>query len=105
MSQLVDDILTLLTDLEEGDPLDFGDVPLDEQDARRLIALSMAQLSEDLREKGISADSREVLALAVATRVMLDNLILNYRLLQQGGGPIPNAQQLINIIANRAPRA
>lgn len=104
MPQLVDVILDLLTDLEEGNPLDFGDVPFDEQDARRLIALSMAKLSEDLREKGISADSREVLALAVVTRVMLDNLLLNYRLLRQGGGPVPNAQQLLHAIANRVPR-
>jgi hypothetical protein len=94
-------ILTLLNDLEQGDPLDFGDMPLSEDAARNVVALSLAKFSEELVAQGVPAELREQLALAVATRVVLDNLALNYKLLVAGGAPDVTAEALLAGIAGR----
>lgn len=96
-----DTILSLLHELEQGDPLDFGDMPLSEDGARQVVALSLAKFSDDLAADGIPAELREQLALAVATRVVLDNLALNYKLLVAAGTPDVTAESLLAGIAGR----
>lgn len=99
------DILTLLLELEQGDPLDLGTLPLDEQQARKLVVLSMEKFSQDLAAAGIAADARETLALATAARLLLDNLKLNYRVLTASGAPAPDVQVLLRSISQpRSPR-
>lgn len=99
MAVSADDILCLLAELEQGDPLEFGETPVDEADARRLVALSMAKFSDDLAAQGIGAESREALALATAARVLLDNMRLHYQLLVKQGEPTPDANALLRAIA------
>jgi hypothetical protein len=101
MTVSADLILSLLHELEHGDPLDFGDMPLSEDAARNVVALSLAKFSQDLAADGIPAELREGLALAVATRVVLDNLALNFRLLVAGGVPDVNAESLLAGFASR----
>lgn len=101
MAASADTILSLLHELEQGDPLDFGDMPLSEDGARQVVALSLAKFSDDLAADGIPAELREQLALAVATRVVLDNLALNYKLLVAAGAPDVTAESLLAGIAGR----
>jgi hypothetical protein len=96
------DIQTLLAELEQGDPLDLGEVPLDEAAARRIVVLSMAKFSQDLAAQGMNAETREALALATAARVLLDNLKLHYQLLVKAGVPPQDAQSLLTDIAARS---
>jgi hypothetical protein len=104
MAVSADDIRTLLTELEQGDPLDFGDIPLQEESARQLVVLSMAKFSGDLEQEGLPAEAREALALATCARVLLDNLLLNYRVMTQSGTAAPNAHDLLMAIAGGRPR-
>lgn len=94
-------ILSLLHELEQGDPLDFGSMSLSEDAARRVVALSLARFSEQLAAEGIPAELREQLALATAARVVLDNLALHYQLLVATGAPATSAQDLLDGIAAR----
>jgi hypothetical protein len=55
----------------------------------------MAKFSADMASKGIPVETREALALAIATRVMLDNVMLNYRRIVQSGEPPPNVLELL----------
>ena len=101
MAHSADVILSLLHELEQGDPLDFGDMPLSEDGARKVVALSLAKFSDELAADGIPPDLREQLALAVATRVVLDNLAINYKLLISSGAPGVTAESLLAGIASR----
>lgn len=101
MANSADVILSLLHELEQGDPLDFGDMPLSEDGARKVVALSLAKFSDELAADGVPAELREQLALAVATRVVLDNLALNYKLLVSSGAPDVTAESLLAGIAGR----
>lgn len=102
MTVSANDVLTLLAELEQGDPIEFGELPLAEDEARRIVALSMAKFSEDLAREGVESELREALALATAARVLLDNLALHYRLLSRSGSTLPDAAQLLDSIAARA---
>lgn len=97
------DILTLLAEIEQGDPLDFGDLPLAEDTARELVTLSMAKFSADTASQGLGPESREALALAISARLLLDNLKLHYQVLTWDGQPAPDAGELLKAIASRAP--
>lgn len=101
MAVCVDLIMTLLQELEQTDSLDFGDMGVSEESARRVVALSLAKFSEDLAAGGIPPELREHLALATAARVVLDNLVLNYRLLVASGAPDTSADELLANIAAR----
>ncbi len=96
------DIHTLLLELEQGDPLELGEVPLDDEKARRTVVLSMAKFSQDLADKGLTAETREALALATAARVLLDNLKLHYQLMVKAGVAPADAQSLLADIAARS---
>jgi hypothetical protein len=96
-----EDILTLLSELEQGDPLDMEHIPIADDAARRLVALSLAKLSADLERQGMPPVAREALALSATARVMLDNMVLSYRLLSAAGAP-PDVEGLLKAIAQRA---
>ena len=95
MSAMVQDVLATMKFIEEGDPLDLGDLALDEVEARNLVALSMAKFSEDTERNGQGAAERELLALAVAGRVLLDNLRLHVQVLRLQGAVVPSAADLL----------
>jgi hypothetical protein len=101
MAATPDLILSLLHELEQGDPLDFGAMSLSEDAARQVVALSLAGFSERLAAEGIPAELREQLALATAARVVLDNLALHYQLLVATGAPATSAEDLLAGIAAR----
>jgi hypothetical protein len=87
-------LLTLMHDVEAGDPLDFGALSLDEAEARRLVALSMLKLRDDLA--ALPAEERELVLMASAGHLVLENLLLHYeRLTASGQGAEEAASALL----------
>lgn len=89
----------LMQEVEAEDPLDFGATPLDEAETRRLVALSMLKLRDDLAE--LSADERELVLMASAGHLVLENLLLHYeRLTASGHGAEEAASALLSRLRN-----
>jgi hypothetical protein len=78
-------LLTLMLDVEAGDPLDFGGLSLDEDDARRLVALSMLKMQADLDALDINPAERELVLMAAAAHLVLENLLIHVKYLQETG--------------------
>lgn len=78
-------LLTLMQDVESGDPLDFGALPIDEEEARSLVALSMLKMQAELDTLGISPPERELLLMAAAAHLVLENFLIHFRHLQASG--------------------
>lgn len=78
-------LLTLMQDVEAGDPLDFGAIPLDEAEARRLVALSMLKIRDDLAAINAPAEERELVLMASAGHLVLENMLLHYQRLTANG--------------------
>jgi hypothetical protein len=74
-------IRALLAELELEDPVDFEDLPVDENAARNLVVGHLAELREKLVADEVSGEMREALLLAAASRVILENLLLHVRAL------------------------
>lgn len=78
-------LLSLMSDVEEGDPLDFGILPIDEQEARKLVAMSLLKMQSDLDAHTTTAAEREMVLMASAAHLVLENFLLHLeRLIAQG---------------------
>jgi len=96
MSDLAAIVSTLLSDLEAADPVDFGDMPANDDETRRLVVTSLVKFHESLAQQGVPAQSREALALATAARLVLENMVLHYRLLKATGASVQSAQEILD---------
>ncbi|HZP86007.1 MAG TPA: hypothetical protein VFB54_04245 [Burkholderiales bacterium] len=85
MPESIERLLALMEEVEGGDALDFADLPVSEGDARRLVAASMLQMQEDLVRGGVGQDVRELVLLATAGHLVLENFLVHYRHLKQLG--------------------
>lgn len=82
----LDTLLTLMQDVESGDPLDFGPLTINEEEARRLVALSMLKLQTELDGQGITCQAdREMTLLAAAAHLVLENFLLHFQHLKDSG--------------------
>jgi hypothetical protein len=75
-------LMALMEEVEAGDALDFGEVPVEEADARRLVAAAMLEMQEDLVRGGVKRDLRELVLLATAGHLVLENFLMHYQRLK-----------------------
>lgn len=76
------ELLTLLTEIEAEDPIDYADLPFDEDGLRRLACLNVAELLESDAYSGLPYVEREQVVAATITRLVLENMVLSARLLR-----------------------
>lgn len=67
----VDIIVELAKEAEVGDPFDWGSAAISEDDAYRLVALSVAELEDN-----------PLVLKASLTKLIVENMVLNVRLLE-----------------------
>ncbi len=78
---------TLMSDIETTDPLDFSDLAIDEQGARRLMAHHFCELDGSLADAGLDAEARLAVMTAIAAHTMEANFLIHVqRLRDQGEG-------------------
>lgn len=80
-----DELLALMRDVEAEDPIDYADLPYDEEGLRRLVCAQICEISEQAQI--LDADARERVLLAVAAKLVLENMVLNLRLLKSEDRP------------------
>jgi hypothetical protein len=76
----------LMHEVEQEDPIDFADLPFDEQALRELVANHLCEMA-DAMEK-FSEEDRRLTLLAVAAKLVLENLVLHVQLLRRHGLPL-----------------
>lgn len=77
------ELVELIREVEAEDPIDYGDLPYAEDDLRHLVCDQIRGIAERAEELG-EEDYRSVL-LAVAAKLVLENLVLHIKLLQAQG--------------------
>lgn len=68
----VDMLVEIAKEVQHGDPFDWGDVSIDEDEAYRLMAANVLEMPQDLL----------VLA-GTITKLLVENMVLNYRLMDK----------------------
>lgn len=71
-------LLELLLEIEQQDPLDFTGLPFDADDMRMLACLNVVEMMESWRQ--LPEQDKEMIMAAAVVRLVLENLVLNARL-------------------------
>jgi hypothetical protein len=77
---------TLMADIEAEQPLDFADLSIGEEEARRLMAIHFCEMDQRLLEHGLDIQARLEIMAAVAAHTMVENMLLNLAQLRGGDG-------------------
>ena len=83
MTISVEELAELIREIEVEDPIDYGDLPYDEDELRRLVCQQIHEISDQAAQLG--EENRSTVLLAVAAKLVLENLVLHVRLLQRQG--------------------
>lgn len=77
------ELAALIRDIEAEDPIDYADLPYAEDDLRLLVCEQICDLAD--QTETFSEHDRQAVLLAVAAKLVLENLVLNVRLLRANG--------------------
>ena len=69
----------LMSDIEEGDPLDFSDLAIEAGRARALMANHFCALDNRLSDAGVAAEGRLAVMAAIAAHTMEANFLIQLR--------------------------
>jgi hypothetical protein len=78
-----EELAALIRDIEATDPIDYGDLPYDEDGLRRLVCDHIREIAD--RADQLGDESRQTVLLAVAAKLVLENLVLNVKLMRAHG--------------------
>ena len=81
-----EELAVLMQEVEVADPIDFADLPFNEQELRGLIANHLCEMADAL--ESVSPEDRNLALLAVAAKLVLENLVLHVQLLRRHGLPV-----------------
>lgn len=76
----------LMREVEQEDPIDFADLPFHEDELRALVANHLCEMAHNM--ENFSEPDRELTLLAVAAKLVLENLVLHVQLLRQHNIPL-----------------
>ncbi len=79
-------LAALMHEVELEDPIDFADLPFPEQDLRALVANHLCEMAASM--DSFSTEDRLLTLLAVAAKLVLENLVLHVQLLRRHGLPV-----------------
>ncbi|WP_426116240.1 hypothetical protein [Massilia sp. PWRC2] len=79
-------LAALMQEVELQDPIDFADLPFNETDLRELVAGHLCEMAATMEQ--FSSEDRVLTLLAVAAKLVLENLVLHLQLLHRHGLPL-----------------
>lgn len=90
----------LMKEVENEDPIDFADLPFKEDDLREIVAEHLCEIAERL--DSFSAEDKQLTLLAVAAKLVLENLVLHVQLLREHQIPLGReVEQLLQKIRKK----
>lgn len=95
------ELAALIREIEAEDPIDYADLPYAEDDLRLLVCGQIREIAEEAGRLG--EESRQTVLLAVAAKLVVENLVLHIRLLKaQGNAPEESAEALFRRLRGRS---
>lgn len=86
MSITAQELELLMQEVEKEDPIDFADLPFEEDELRGLIANHLCDMAGAMNN--FSEEDKQLTLLAVAAKLVLENLVLHIQLLRRHGVPL-----------------
>jgi len=90
----------LMREVEMEDPVDFADLPFDEEALRALVADRLIEMTGAMGS--FTEEDRYLSLLAVSAKLLLENLVLHVQLLRRDGVPLDdNSAALLRRLQGR----
>ncbi len=83
----------LMEEVEQEDPIDFADLPFNEHELRALIANHLCEMADAM--ENFSEEDKQLTLLAVAAKLVLENMVLNIQLLRRHGLPMSESTEAL----------
>lgn len=80
------ELADLIREIEYQDPIDYGDLPYDEEGLRQLVATHICDMADSI--EALSEEDRTNALLAVAAKLVLENVVLQVKQLKMQGALI-----------------
>ncbi|WP_244786935.1 hypothetical protein [Cupriavidus pauculus] len=96
-----DMLLQLMVEVEMADPIDYANLPFDDEALRALACRLIAERSIELEASGLSQEALVATLWASTAKLVLENIVLNARLLTLQGKP-EDARVLIDRISRQS---
>jgi len=93
MSITPQELQQLMTEVEREDPIDFADLPFQEGELRALIASHLCEMADAM--ESFSETDKQLTLLAVAAKLVLENMVLNIQLLRRHGLPMSDSAEAL----------
>lgn len=93
MSITVQQLAALIQEVEREDPIDFADLPFEEAALRTLVAEHLCEMAAAM--DSFSDEDRHLALLAVAAKLVLENLVLHVQLLRRQGVPMSDSAEAL----------
>lgn len=83
------ELAALMHEVELEDPIDFADLPFRDDELRELVANHLCEMAASM--ENFSVEDKMTTLLAVAAKLVLENLVLNLQLLRRHGQPVSDS--------------
>jgi hypothetical protein len=80
------ELAALMREVEREDPIDFADLPFKEDEMRELVAQHLCDMAAAM--ENFSSEDKQLTLLAVAAKLVLENMVLHVQLLRRHGLPV-----------------
>ena len=84
-----EELAALMREVEHDDPIDFADLPFKEDELRDLVANHLCEMAAAM--ENFSSEDKQLTLLAVAAKLVLENLVLHVQLLRRHGLPVSDS--------------
>jgi hypothetical protein len=88
-----EELAAMIREIEVEDPIDYADLPYDEDALRLLVCNQVRSIVEQAGD--MDEDNRQMLLMTVAAKLVLENMVLNIRLLQLQGGAFDDSSEAL----------
>jgi hypothetical protein len=88
VTDLVGNLLEMMKEGEQANPIDFAELPFDDDKLREMVLHSVLTHFGTLQREGLSAQDISTVYLISTANLVLENLVLNVRLLIAQGRPV-----------------
>ncbi len=89
MSVTPEQLEVLIQEVETEDPIDFADLPFEEEALRSLVANKLCEMMTEMDV--LSDEDRQLSLLATTAKLVLENLVLHVQLLRKDGLPMDDS--------------
>lgn len=90
----IEELAALIREVEIEDPIDYADLPYAEDELRLLVCNQICEIT-DRAERQLGKEGSGAVLLAVAAKLILENLVLHIKLMQAQGRVLDGSSEAL----------